>query len=70
MLRILTVMDEFTREGLAIDVDTTTSAERVIGVLTQLVAEHGAPEGCLALWKSVAATDESLADGTWAIDYA
>ena len=31
MLRMLTVMDEFTREGLAIDVDTSTSAERVIG---------------------------------------
>ena len=44
VLRILTVMDEFTREGLAIDVDTTTSAERVIGVLRQLVAEHGAPD--------------------------
>jgi putative transposase len=44
VLRILTVMDEFTREGLAIDVDTTTSAARVIGVLTQLVAEHGAPD--------------------------
>ena len=44
VLRILTVMDEFTREGLAIDVDTMTSAERVIGVLAQLVAEHGAPD--------------------------
>ena len=44
VLRILTVMNELTREGLAIDVDTTTSAERVIGVLTQLVAEHGAPD--------------------------
>ena len=42
-LRILTVMDEFTREGLAIDVALTTSAERVIGVLTALVAQHGAP---------------------------
>ena len=40
---MLTVMDEFTREGLAIDVDTSTSAERVIGVLVQLVAAHGAP---------------------------
>ena len=37
-LRILTVMDEFTREGLALDVALTTSAERVIGVLTALVA--------------------------------
>lgn len=42
-LHILTVMDEFTREGLAIDVAMTTSAERVIGVLTALVAQHGAP---------------------------
>lgn len=42
-LRILTVMDEFTREGLALDVAMTTSAERVIGVLTALVAQHGAP---------------------------
>src|SRR5215211_6494996 len=42
-LRILTVMDEFTRQGLAIDVARTTSAERVIGVLTALVAQHGAP---------------------------
>lgn len=42
-LRILTVMDEFTREGLALDVARTTSAERVIGVLAALVAQHGAP---------------------------
>lgn len=43
VLRILTVMDEFTREGLAIDVGTSTSAARGIGVLAQLVAVHGAP---------------------------
>lgn len=43
-LRILTVMDEFTREGLALDVALTTSAERVIGVLAVLVAQHGAPD--------------------------
>jgi len=42
-LRILTVMDEFSREGLAIDVALTTSAERVIGVLTAPFAQHGAP---------------------------
>ncbi len=42
-LYILTVMDEFTREGLAVDVALSTSAERVIGVLTALVAQHGAP---------------------------
>jgi putative transposase len=43
-LRILIVMDEFTREGLALDVALTTSAERVLGVLTALVAQHGAPK--------------------------
>jgi putative transposase len=42
-LYILTVMDEFTREGLALDVALGSSAERVIGVLTALVAGHGAP---------------------------
>jgi len=42
-LRILTVMDEFTREGLALSVALTTSAERVVGVLTALFAQHGAP---------------------------
>jgi putative transposase len=41
--KVLTVMDEFTREGLALDVALTTSAERVIGVLTALFAQHGAP---------------------------
>lgn len=43
VLRILTVMDEFTREGLAIDVGLSTSAERVVGVMAQVVAIHGAP---------------------------
>ncbi len=42
-LRILTVMDEFTREGLAVAVTLTTSAEQVIAVLTALMATHGAP---------------------------
>jgi putative transposase len=42
-LYILTVMDEFTREGLALDVAVKTSAERVIGVLSALVAQHGVP---------------------------
>jgi putative transposase len=40
---ILTVMDEFTREGLAVDVALSTSAERVIGVVTALITQHGAP---------------------------
>lgn len=41
--KVLTVMDEFTREGLALEVAVTTSAERVIGVLSALFAQHGAP---------------------------
>ena len=40
---ILTVMDEFTREGLALDVALSTSAERVLGVLNGLVVDHGGP---------------------------
>jgi putative transposase len=43
-LCILTVMDEFTREGLALDVALSTSAERVLDVLRELVASHGAPK--------------------------
>ena len=43
VLRILTVMDEFTREGLDIDVDSSSSADRVISRLEQLVALHDAP---------------------------
>jgi putative transposase len=43
VLRILTVMDEFTREGLDIDVDTSTSADRGISRLEDLVAQYGAP---------------------------
>ena len=42
-LRILTVMDEFTREGLDIDVDTSSSADRVISRLEELVTQYGAP---------------------------
>lgn len=43
VLRILTVMDEFTREGLAIEVATSIPATRVITILERLVAAHGAP---------------------------
>jgi putative transposase len=41
---VLTVMDEFTREGLALEAMLATSAERVIGVLSALVAQHGVPD--------------------------
>ena len=42
-LRILTVMDAFTREALALDVALTTAADRLLGVLTLRCAPHGTP---------------------------
>jgi putative transposase len=42
-LKCLTVIDEFTRECLAIDVAGSIRSARVIDVLTKLVSVHGAP---------------------------
>ena len=42
-LKCLTVTDEFTKEGLAIDVDGRIRSARVIEVLSRLVSERGAP---------------------------
>jgi putative transposase len=41
--RILNVLDEANREGLAVEVGTSIPATRVIRVLTQLVALYGRP---------------------------
>jgi len=43
-LRILTVEDEFTREGLAAEVDFSMPASRVVEVLERLFSEYGAPQ--------------------------
>src|SRR5712671_2695966 len=43
-LKCLTVIDEFTRECLAIDVAGGIRSGRVIEVLTRLVSVHGAPQ--------------------------
>ena len=43
-LKCLTVVDEYTRESLAIDVAGSIRSGRVIEVLTKLVSEHGAPQ--------------------------
>ncbi len=43
-LRILTLVDEFTRECLAIEVGGSLGARRVIAVLERVFAEHGQPE--------------------------
>lgn len=42
-LKCLTVIDEYTRESLAIDVAGSIRSSRVIEVLSQLVSVHGAP---------------------------
>jgi len=42
-IKCLTVLDEFTKECLAIDVAGSIRSRRVIEVLTRLISEHGAP---------------------------
>jgi putative transposase len=42
-LQVVTVMDAFTREGLALEVATSWPAPRGVAVLEPLVATHGAP---------------------------
>lgn len=41
--RTLNILDEGNREGLAIEIDTSLPGTRVVQVLEQLVALHGAP---------------------------
>lgn len=43
-LRILTVLDEYTRECLNITVDTSITADKVIGILDWLFLTRGVPE--------------------------
>lgn len=42
-IKCLTIVDEFTRECLAIDVAGSIRSRRVIELLTQLISLHGAP---------------------------
>jgi putative transposase len=42
--RALNVLDEGVREGLAIEIDTSLPATRVIRVLDQIMAWHGRPQ--------------------------
>src|ERR1700712_5744520 len=42
-MKMLNVIDEFTREALAIDVDRSIDADGVVDVLDRLVLQHGAP---------------------------
>jgi putative transposase len=43
-IRLLTLMDEYTRECLAIEVDTSINGVRVTGVLTRVAMIRGLPE--------------------------
>jgi len=45
-LKCLTVIDEFTRECLAIDVAGSIRSGRVIEALARLISQHGAPPPC------------------------
>ena len=42
--RMLTIIDEFTRECLSIDVDRRLTSDRVLERLTELFAQRGAPD--------------------------
>ena len=44
MLRFLAVVDEYTRESLALDVERSMGADEVIAVLGRLIAERSAPQ--------------------------
>jgi putative transposase len=43
-LKVLTIMDAFTREGLALEVATSLPSQRVLTILERLVVTHGAPQ--------------------------
>jgi len=43
MLKLLNIVDEHTREGLAMDVDRSITADKVVACLERLIAERGVP---------------------------
>jgi putative transposase len=44
MLKLLNIVDEHTREALAMDVDGSITADKVVACLERLIAQYGAPE--------------------------
>ena len=44
VIRLLNVVDEFTREALEMLVERSIDADRTVGVLERLAAQHGAPD--------------------------
>jgi putative transposase len=43
-MRVLTIVDQFTRECLALFADDSLNGEKVVAVLDRIVAERGAPQ--------------------------
>ena len=66
-LYILTVMDEFTQEGLATHFTNATSAARVVAVLTTLRDMHGTP---VYLWSDNGAEFTAIALRNWLAEHA
>ena len=58
-LKCLTVIDEFTRECLAIDVASSIRSTRVTDVLARLITEHGAPSYLRKVYGESAATRQT-----------
>ena len=59
VIRMLTIVDDCTRECPVIEVDTSLGGLRVRRVLDRIASEHGLPEAI------VVDTDRSFADGLW-----
>lgn len=59
VIRLLTIVDDCTRECPAIEVDTSLGGLRVRRVLDRIASEHGCRK---RLWWT---TDRSFADGRW-----
>lgn len=58
--RLLTVVDAYSRESLAIEVDTSLSGERVVRVLERLVAERGSLPDVIVLDNGPELTSRAL----------
>lgn len=59
-LKLLTVVDTFTRESLAIEVDTSISGERVARVLDRIIAERAAQPGEIVMDNGPEMTSRAL----------
>jgi len=59
-LKLLTIVDTYTREALAIEVDTSISGERVARVLDQVIAGRGAQPGEIVMDNGPEMTSRAL----------